>query len=90
MKNETLLKGGFGMSLLLCVVLLFLFLEQKTKVTDVEIKLNQQINISDSLHNELFYLTVESGRQEITRDYFFTKYPKLQVEYENYYNHETE
>jgi hypothetical protein len=44
----------------------------------------------DSLKMELFILNVEIGRHEVTRDYFFGKYPKLQLDYENYLNHETE
>lgn len=52
---------------------------------------NQMLkNKVDSLHDELFILNVELGRHELTRDYFFGKHPKLQLEYENYLHHETE
>jgi len=62
-----------------------------------EVKTNQLVlenetlkNRVDSLDMEIFILNAEIGRHEITRDYFFGKHPKLQLEYENFLNHETE
>jgi hypothetical protein len=45
---------------------------------------------NDSLHDELFIMSIEVGRHELTRDFFFDKHKNLQLEYENYLNHETE
>ena len=64
----------------------------RTKLETKQLMFDNQMlkNKVDSLHDELFILNVELGRHELTRDYFFGKHPKLQLEYENYLHHETE
>ena len=61
-----------------------------TEVLEQKNKINTLTYVSDSLHDELFIIKVELGRHELTRDYFFKKHPELQLEYENFINHETE
>lgn len=97
MKDETLLRGGLAMALLACTIFLFFLAEGWRKVdgAEMELKLTRDsLRVAeiarDSLHDELFNTKVELGRHEFTRDYFFGKHPKLQLEYENYLNHETE
>jgi hypothetical protein len=97
MKEETLLRGGLAATLLMCITFLFFLAEGWRKVDDAEIKLKKTQDslritetLRDSLYDELFNTKVELGRHELTRDYFFSKYPKLQLEYVNYLYHETE
>jgi hypothetical protein len=100
MTRETKFRGGIGMSLLGLVVMTFFYFQQQDELRKCkegndfiqggDIEKAKIITQRDSLYDELFYQKVESGRHELTRDYFFSKHPKLQLEYENYLNHETE
>lgn len=97
MTIETKLRAGIAMSLLGLIMVTFAYFE-KDRVNAETYKelmitrdsLSIQKMLSDSLHDELFIQKVENGRHELTRDFFFGKHPKLQLEYENYINHETE
>ena len=83
MTTEAKLKVGMVLSVL---TLLWSTVMWSNSIETVKL----QSNTIDSLHDELFILNVELGRHELTRDYFFGKHPKLQLEYENYLHHETE
>jgi hypothetical protein len=97
MTTESKYRAGIMTSLLGLVMMTFAYLEKDRKynetynrLTHTQDSLSTQRILSDSLHDELFIQKVESGRHEFTRDFFFGKHPKLQLEYENYLNHETE
>jgi hypothetical protein len=47
-------------------------------------------NVIDSLRDELFIANVEIGRHELTREEILKPNKKLNKQYEEYYNHETE
>jgi hypothetical protein len=90
MTTEIRLKTAFVISILTSLWLTVMWNNSITTVKEQKNKIDTLIHVSDSLHDELFIIKVELGRHELTRDYFFEKHPKLQLEYENYINHETE
>ena len=97
MTTETKIRGGVAVMLLALVMVMFAYFEKDRVYNETMIELKhvqdellEQKTLSDSLHDELFIEKVCSGRHELTRDYFFQRHPKLQLEYENFLNHETE
>jgi hypothetical protein len=90
MTAETKLRAGLVFSILTSLWLTVMWNNSIITVKEQKNKIDTLTHVSDSLHDELFNANVELGRHEITRDYFFGKHPKLQLEYENYINHETE
>jgi hypothetical protein len=97
MTTETKLRAGITMSLLGLLMVIFayfekdrVYIETSNQLMLTRDSLSNQKALSDSLHDELFISKVENGRHEFTRDFFFGKHPKLQLEYENYLHHETE
>jgi hypothetical protein len=90
MTAETKLRAGLVFSILTSLWLTVMWNNSIITVKEQKNKIDTLTHVSDSLHDELFNANVELGRHEITRDYFFEKHPKLQLEYENYINHETE
>ena len=97
MTTETKFRLGITICLLGLVMMTFAYFEKDrvynetyNQLTYTQDSLSNQRILSDSLHDELFISKVENGRHEFTRDFFFGKHPKLQLEYENYLNHETE
>jgi hypothetical protein len=90
MTTETRLKTAFVISVLTSVWLTVMWSNSMITVKEQKNKIDALTHVSDSLHDELFIIKVELGRHELTRDYFFEKHPKLQLEYENFINHETE
>jgi hypothetical protein len=90
MTTETRLKTAFVISILTSLWLTVMWNNSIITVKEQKNKIDTLTQVSDSLHDELFIIKVELGRHELTRDYFFEKHPKLQLEYENYINHETE
>ena len=44
----------------------------------------------DSLVNENFMYELDAGRHEVTRDQILSKYPKVNKEYNYFYEHQTE
>jgi hypothetical protein len=97
MTTESKFRAGIATSLLGLVMMTFSYIEKDRKYNETYDKLTHtrdslsiQKTLSDSLHDELFISKVENGRHEFTREYFFGKHPKLQLEYENYLYHETE
>lgn len=87
MTTETKFRSGLAITLLVLVIMTFEYFEKDRVYQEIKVSSSKQI---DSLHDELFNLNVENGRHEFTREYFFGKHPKLQLEYENYLHHETE
>jgi hypothetical protein len=72
MKEETLLRGGLAMTLLMCITFLFFLAEGWKKVDDAEIKLKKTQDslrvaekLRDSLHDELFPTEIELNRYQI-------------------------
>ncbi len=90
MSTETRLKTAFIISILTSIWLTVMWSNSMVTVKEQKNKINTLTYVSDSLHDELFIIKVELGRHELTRDYFFKKHPELQLEYENFINHETE
>jgi hypothetical protein len=97
MTTETKFRAGIASALLGLIMMTFAYFEKARvynetllELKNVQIELAEQKQLSDSLHDELFIEKVNSGRHEITRDHFFETHPKLQLEYENFLNHETE
>jgi hypothetical protein len=97
MTTETKFRVGLVMTLLGLIIMTFEFFEKDrvymetyNQLINTRDSLSTQKTLSDSLHDELFISKVENGRHEFTREYFFGKHPKLQLEYENYLYHETE
>jgi hypothetical protein len=90
MTSETRLKTAFVVSILTSIWLTVMWSNSIVTVKEQKNKIDTLTYVSDSLHDELFIIKVELGRHELTRDYFFEKHPKLQLEYENFINHETE
>jgi hypothetical protein len=90
MTTETRLKTAFVISILTSLWLTVMWNNSIITVKEQKNKIDTLTHVSDSLHDELFIIKVELGRHELTRDYFFEKHPKLQLEYENFINHETE
>lgn len=90
MTTETRLKTAFVISVLTSVWLIVMWGNSIVTIKEQKNKIDTLTHVSDSLHDELFIIKVELGRHELTRDYFFEKHPKLQLEYENFINHETE
>jgi hypothetical protein len=87
MITETKFRAGLVISLLGLAIMTFEYFEKDRVYQEIKVSSSKQI---DSLHDELFILNVENARHEFTREYFFGKHPKLQLEYENYLHHETE
>ena len=94
MTTETKFRGGLALTLLGLIIMQFFYFESIRKFDEYKVITTKQTDslqtLSDSLRDELFNANVEIGRHEITREYFFEKHPKLQLEYENYLSHETE
>ena len=96
-KENYYLRGGLVIFALASLSLSVLFGNQGNKL--IETKKNiliqkQEIDslqhLVDSLHDENFALSVEIGRHEITREEIFYIYPKVEKEYQEYYEHKTE
>jgi hypothetical protein len=100
MTTETKLRGGLALTLLSFIILGFYFNKQyeeleKCKIGNSliqggDIEKSQITNERDSLRDENFNLKVEIGRHELTRDEIFRKHKGLEIEYNKYYEHETE
>lgn len=97
MTTETKFRAGIAITLLGLVMMTFAYFEKDRVYMETSIQLKQTQDslrgveiLRDSLHDELFIIKVELGRHEITREYFFDNHPELQLEYENFINHQTE
>ncbi len=64
-------------------------LKANTVVDTLNIK-HSNVEIIDSLNEEIFNLKAESGRNELSLEHLKETDPKAAEEFENFYNHETE
>jgi hypothetical protein len=83
MTTETKLKVGMVLSVL---TLLWSTVMWSNSIETVKL----QSNTIDSLHDELFIIKVENFRHELTREEILKPNKKINKQYEEYYNHETE
>jgi hypothetical protein len=83
MTTETKLKVGMVLSVL---TLLWSTVMWSNSIETVKL----QSNTIDSLHDELFIVKVENFRHELTREEILKPNKKINKQYEEYYNHETE
>lgn len=90
MKTETILRASVVISILLFLWTTLMWQNSISVVQSQKTTIDSLITLSDSLRDEDFIKSVELGRHELTREYFFDKHKNLQLEYENYLNHETE
>jgi hypothetical protein len=90
MKIETKLKGVVVLLTLTLLWMTVMWNNDTLTIEEQKITIDNLNNTKDSLHDENFIKSVELGRHELTRDFFFEKHKNLQLEYENYLNHETE
>jgi|LauGreDrversion4_2_1035121.scaffolds.fasta_scaffold241273_4 hypothetical protein len=89
MKEETLLRGGLAMTLLMCITFLFFLAEGWKKVDDAEIKLKKTQDslrvaekLRDSLHDELFPTEIELNRYQIALELLKENNKKAADEFE--------
>ena len=90
MKIETKLKGVVVLLTLTLLWMTVMWNNDTLIIEEQKSTINELGMENDSLHDELFIMSIEVGRHELTRDFFFEKHKNLQLEYENYLNHETE
>jgi hypothetical protein len=97
MATDTKFRAALTVTLLGLIMVTFAYFQKDAVYTETSIQLkhmSDSLKVTetsrDSLRDELFILQVELGRHEITREYFFNRHPQLQIEYENFINHETE
>jgi hypothetical protein len=94
MKIETRLRMLIVILSLSLIVLMFNFFDDKRKFAEYKVTSSHHIDsltiIRDSLHDEFFQISVENGRHELTRDYFFGLHPNLIKQYDDFYSHQTE
>ena len=65
--------------------------EQKIEVlVGGDIVKDSLINLTDSLHDELFNAKVEAGRYELSLEHLYEVNPKAGKEFQDYMEHETE
>jgi hypothetical protein len=83
MTTETKLRGGLVLSLLTLLWVTTMWSNSNTTV-------KTQLKTIDSLRMELFVSQVEIGRHELTREAILKPNKKINKQYEEYYNHETE
>ena len=83
MTTETKLRAGI---VLLILTLLWSTVMWSNSIETVKL----QSNTIDSLHDELFIIKVENFRHELTREEILKPNKKINKQYEEYYNHETE
>lgn len=83
MTTETKLRGGLVLSLLTLLWVTTMW----SNSSDI---VKTQLETIDSLHMELFVSQVEIGRHELTREAILKPNKKINKQYEEYYNHETE
>jgi len=90
MTTETKLRAGI---VLLILTLLWSTVMWSNNIETIKLQSNTielQSNTIDSLHDELFNVKVENFRHELTREEILKSNKKINKQYEEYYNHETE
>jgi hypothetical protein len=90
MKTETIVRASLVVITLLLLWTTLMW-QNTISIVDTQKKtIDSLTSLSDSIRDEDFIKSVELGRHELTREYFFDRHKDLQLEYENYLNHETE
>ena len=69
---------------------LFDLKEQVKQIPQLQQQLDSTQVLVDSLHDELFNVTVEVGRYETTLDWFKEEHPKEAKKFEEWLSHNTE
>jgi hypothetical protein len=94
MKNENWLKTLLVFLSLTSFILTFLLYNTNTRYNKFETTYKLETDslqiLTDSLREENFILNVEIGRHEVSREEILGKYPKVNKEYQQFYEHETE
>ena len=63
---------------------------EQIKVYNVPHNVDSLMNITDSLHNELFISKTENGRYELSLQHLYEVNPKAAKDFTNFMEHETE
>jgi hypothetical protein len=63
---------------------------EQIKVYNIPYNVDSLMNITDSLHDELFNAKVEAGRYELSLEHLKEVNPKAGKQFEDYMAHETE
>ena len=91
MKTETKLRGGIVLLLLLTLLWITVMWRNSTNTIRTQEKTIDSLQYKiEELQTDIFSLEVEIGRHEITREEILVPNKKLNKQYEEYYNHETE
>ena len=90
MKNETILRFGFVVSILLLLWVTVMWNNDITVINDQKNTIDSLKNRSDSLYDENFIKSVELGRDELTWEYVKEKFPNVYNDAMKYKSHETE
>jgi hypothetical protein len=63
---------------------------EQVKVYNIPNNVDSLMNITDSLHNELFILQTQNGKYELSLEHLYEINPKAGKEFSDYMEHETE
>ena len=63
---------------------------EQIKVYNIPNNVDSLMNITDSLHNELFILQTQNGKYELSLEHLYEVNPKAGKEFQNFMEHETE
>jgi hypothetical protein len=63
---------------------------EQIKVYNIPYNVDSLMNITDSLHDELFISKAENGRYELSLEHLYEINPKAGKEFQDYMEHETE
>ena len=63
---------------------------EQIKVYNIPNNVDSLMNITDSLHNELFILQTQNGKYELSLEHLYEVNPKAGKEFSDYMEHETE
>ena len=63
---------------------------EQIKVYNIPHNVDSLMNITDSLHDELFIKHIENGRYELSLEHLYEVNPKAAKEFTNFMEHETE
>jgi hypothetical protein len=90
MKNETILRGCLVLSILILLWETVMWNNNIMIVNNQKNTIDSLKNRSDSLYDENFIKSVETGRDELTWEYVKEKFPKVYNDAMKYKSHETE
>jgi hypothetical protein len=90
MTTETKLRVGMVLSVLILLWSTVMWSKDINTIKSQSYTIKSQSNTIDSLYDELFNTKVENFRHELTREAILKPNKKINKQYEEYYNHETE